>query len=84
MQELEKKVLQLISERLTLPMESLKKNQSFIEDLGIDSLDLAELIMDFEDEFNVNIPQEEWNSIQTIGQAIEFIQKNSPLQTVSQ
>ena len=57
--------------------EKVTEETSFINDLGADSLDTVELVMEFEDEFDLNIPDEDAEKIQTVGDAIEYIEKHT-------
>jgi acyl carrier protein len=70
---LEDKVKEIIVEQLGVNAEQVTSEASFIEDLGADSLDTVELVMEFEDEFDLSIPDEEAEKIQTVGAAIDYI-----------
>jgi acyl carrier protein len=71
-----KKVKNIIVDQLMLDdPEAFTEKSSFIEDLGADSLDIVELIMEFEDEFGIEIPDEEAEEIRTVGEAINAIAK---------
>ena len=72
----EKKVIEIVSEQLGVPMEEIDADTSFVNDLGADSLDTVELVMEFEDEFDINIPDEDAEKIQTVGQAVEYIKEH--------
>jgi len=74
--DINKKVKAIIVDKLGVDESEVTSEASFTNDLGADSLDTVELIMEFEKEFNISIPDEEAESIQTVGQAIEFLQKN--------
>ena len=67
------KVTEIIVEKLGVDESEVTPEASFTNDLGADSLDTVELIMEFEKEFDLSIPDEEAENIQTVGQAIEFI-----------
>jgi acyl carrier protein len=56
--------------------DKITAETSFIQDLGADSLDTVELVMEFEDEFDLNIPDEDAEKIQTVGDAIKYIQEH--------
>ncbi|MDR4504660.1 MAG: acyl carrier protein [Candidatus Scalindua sp.] len=56
--------------------EQVTLESSFVNDLGADSLDTVELVMEFEDEFNINIPDEEAEKIQTVGDAVKYIEEH--------
>ena len=70
---IEEKVVNIISNKLGLPKEEVTPAASFTMDLGADSLDTVELIMDFEKEFGLKISDEDAMSIKTVGDAIEYI-----------
>jgi acyl carrier protein len=70
----ENKVKEIISKQLGVKAEDVKRETSFINDLGADSLDTVELIMEFEDAFDINIPDEEAEKIRTVGDAIKYIE----------
>ena len=75
MADVEAKVKDLIAEQLNIDVEEVKPEASFIDDLGADSLDTVELIMAFEEEFEIEIPDEEAEKIKTVGDAIKHIQE---------
>ena len=60
-----------------LPVSEIKIDKSFVDDLKADSLDVVELVMEFEEEFDITIPDEEAEKIQTVGQAIDYIQEHT-------
>jgi acyl carrier protein len=70
---LEDRVTDLIVEQLGVSKEEAVLQASFIDDLGADSLDIVELVMSLEEEFDIEIPDEEAEQIQTIGQAIDYL-----------
>ena len=72
---LEDKVKDIIVEQLGVNPEQVTPEASFIEDLGADSLDTVELVMAFEEEFGVEIPDDAADSILTVGDAVKFIEK---------
>jgi len=76
-EEVKEKVINIVSEQLNIPKEDIKLESAFIADLKADSLDLVELVMEFEDEFELSIPDEEAEKIQTVGQAIDYIKEHS-------
>ena len=76
-QEIENKVKQIIVDELGVDENEVTPNARFIDDLGADSLDTVELVMEFEDEFELSIPDEEAEKIQTVGQAIDYIKEHS-------
>ena len=71
----EEKVIAIVSEQLNIPKEDIKLESSFVDDLKADSLDVVELVMEFEDEFGVTIPDEDYEKIKTVGDAIKYIQE---------
>ena len=70
---IEEKVVDIISEQMGTEKSDITKETSFINDLNADSLDTVELVMEFEDEFDISIPDEEAEKIQTVGAAIDYI-----------
>ena len=76
MSDIEQRVKKIVSEQLGTEEASLKKESSFINDLGADSLDTVELVMALEEEFNTEIPDEEAEKITTVQQAIDYINAN--------
>ena len=72
-QAIEKKVIEIISEQMGVDKSEITRETSFINDLNADSLDTVELVMEFEDEFDMSIPDEEAEKIQTVGAAIDYI-----------
>ena len=72
-QVIEKKVIEIISEQMGVDKTEITRETSFINDLNADSLDTVELVMEFEDEFDMSIPDEEAEKIQTVGAAIDYI-----------
>ncbi len=71
--EVEEKVISIVSEQLGVDKAEISRETSFVNDLNADSLDTVELIMELEDAFEMSIPDEEAEKIQTVGQAIEYI-----------
>lgn len=72
---LETKVRKIIADRLQVEPESVTSTASFVEDLGADSLDLVELVMAFEEEFDLEIPDQDAEGMKTVGSAIDYLQK---------
>ena len=72
-QAIEAKIIDIISEQMGTDKAEITKETSFINDLNADSLDTVELVMEFEDEFDMSIPDEEAEKIQTVGAAIDYI-----------
>ena len=77
MSEIETRVKKIVSEHLDVEEEKITSNASFTDDLGADSLDQVELVMAFEEEFSVEIPDDAAEKIQTVGDAVNFIKENS-------
>ena len=67
------KVKDIIERELGVEREKLVDSASFIDDLGADSLDIVELVMEFEKEFNIDIPDEEAEKLRTVGDAIAYL-----------
>jgi len=76
MSSIAEKVIAIVSEQLNVPKEQIKPETSFVNDLGADSLDTVELVMEFEDEFDINIPDEDAEKIQTVGEAIKYVEEH--------
>ncbi len=72
-QAIEAKVIDIVSEQMGVDKAEISRETSFINDLNADSLDTVELVMEFEDEFDMSIPDEEAEKIQTVGAAIDYI-----------
>ena len=72
-QQIESKVIEIISEQMGVDKAEITRETSFINDLNADSLDTVELVMEFEDEFDMSIPDEEAEKIQTVGAAVDYI-----------
>ena len=70
------RVTDIVSEQLGVDKDKISEGTSFVNDLGADSLDTVELVMELEEEFDINIPDDAAEKIQTVGQAIEFIDNN--------
>ena len=75
MSEVAERVKSLVADKLSRDKSELTNDASFANDLGADSLDTVELIMEFEKEFGIVIPDEEANKISTVGDAISFIEE---------
>ncbi len=69
------RVVDIVAEQLGVDREKVSPETSFVNDLGADSLDTVELVMELEEEFDINIPDDAAEKIQTVGQAIDFIEK---------
>ncbi|MFQ3587255.1 MAG: acyl carrier protein [Fimbriimonadaceae bacterium] len=77
MSDVLERVRKVTVEELNVKPEEVVESASFQEDLGADSLDVVELVMAFEDEFGIDIPDDEVSSIRTVGDAVEYIGKKS-------
>jgi acyl carrier protein len=73
-EELLKKVRTIVADKLSISEDQVTEGASFIEDLGADSLDTVELVMALEDEFSLDIPDEEAEKLTTVGKALDYIQ----------
>ena len=71
----EDKVIGIVSEQLSVPKEEVSRESSFVDDLKADSLDVVELVMEFEDEFEVTIPDDDYEKIRTVGNAVDYIEE---------
>ena len=69
------RVIDIVAEQLGVDKEKITPETSFVNDLGADSLDTVELVMELEEEFDINIPDDAAEKIQTVGQAIKFIEE---------
>ncbi len=70
------KVKDVIIDKLGVEEDSIKSEAHFVDDLGADSLDTVELIMEFEEEFGIEIPDDDAEKITTVGSAVEYIEKH--------
>ena len=73
---IEAEVREIICEKLSVKPEQIMPETEFINDLGADSLDIVELVMELEDKFDIQIPDEEAEKIQSVGDAISYIEAN--------
>jgi acyl carrier protein len=71
------RVIEIISEQMNVDKSQITPETTFVNDLGADSLDTVELVMQFEDEFNLSIPDEEAEKIQAVGDAIKYIEEHT-------
>jgi len=70
------RVIEVIEEQLSVNRDQIKEDASFIDDLGADSLDTVELVMALEEEFSMEIPDEEAEKITTVGEAIKYVDEH--------
>lgn len=77
--DVEQKVREIICEQLSVEESEVKREASFVETLNADSLDIVELIMAFEEAFEIEIPDEDAEKIRTVGDAIDYIEKTADL-----
>jgi acyl carrier protein len=77
MSDIADRVKKIVVEHLNVEADKVSENASFIDDLGADSLDTVELVMAFEEEFNVEIPDDAAESIVTVGDAVKFIKEKA-------
>lgn len=75
-EEIREKVVKIVSEQMGVDEGEITDDTSFVNDLNADSLDTVELVMEFEDQFELSIPDEEAEKIQTVGDAVEYIHKH--------
>ena len=71
--EIEAKVIDIVAEQMGVDKSELSRDTNFMNDLNADSLDTVELVMEFEDEFDTSIPDENAEKIQTVGEAVKYI-----------
>lgn len=76
-ENIESKVKEIVAEQLNVELKDLEPSKSFINDLGADSLDIVELVMAMEEEFEVEIPDEDAEKIQTVGDAIKYVAEHT-------
>ena len=77
---IEERVVEIVSENLGVSKDSITRQTRFIEDIGADSLDIVELVMELEEEFEITIPDEQAEKIKTVGEAIEYIEREQAKQ----
>ena len=76
-QEIQEQVFELVADKLSVEPSQITMEANFTTDLGADSLDTVELMMDFENQFDMTIPDEEARSIKTVGDAVEYIKNHA-------
>ena len=74
--EIQEKVISIVAEQMGVDKGEINRDTNFVNDLNADSLDTVELVMEFEDEFETSIPDDQAEKIQTVGQAIDFIREH--------
>ncbi len=75
-EDISERVASIVASQLEVEREKVKPEASFINDLGADSLDIVELVMELEEEFDLSIPDEDAEKIRTVGEATDYIVKN--------
>ena len=75
MSAIEPRVIEIVAEELSVDKDKIRRENTFIQDLGADSLDIVELIMALEEEFDISIPDDAAEKITTVGEAIDHIEK---------
>ncbi len=75
MADIEQRVKEIIADQLGEPIENITPEKDFVQDLGADSLDVVELVMALEEEFGIEIPEEDAEKIRTVGDAINYIKQ---------
>lgn len=73
----EEKVITIVAEQLSVEAAEVRRESSFIDDLKADSLDVVEMVMEFEDAFDITIPDDDYDKIKTVGDAIDYIEEKS-------
>ena len=74
-ESVEARVMAIVSDQLQVPKEDVDLKKSFVDDLKADSLDVVELVMEFEDAFKISIPDEDYEKIKTVGDAVKYIEE---------
>ncbi|WAM30883.1 acyl carrier protein [Caldicellulosiruptor naganoensis] len=74
--EIFEKVRKIIADKLDIEVDKITPESSFLDDLGADSLDIVELIMELEEEFNIEIPDEDAEKIRTVADAVKYIEEH--------
>ena len=73
MASVEERVIEIVCENLAVSKDQVSRTTSFVDDIGADSLDIVELVMELEEEFDITIPDEQAEKIKTVGEAVEYI-----------
>jgi acyl carrier protein len=71
----EERVIEIVCENLAVSKDQVSRTTSFVDDIGADSLDIVELIMELEEEFEITIPDDQAEKIRTVGEAIDYIER---------
>jgi acyl carrier protein len=71
----EERVIEIVCENLAVSKDQVSRTTSFVDDIGADSLDIVELIMELEEEFEITIPDDQAEKIKTVGEAVDYIQR---------
>ena len=77
MSAIEPRVIEIVAEELSVEKDKIRRETTFIQDLGADSLDIVELVMALEEEFDINSPDDQAEKITTVGEAIDHIEKEA-------
>ena len=77
MSAIEPRVIEIVAEELSVEKDKIRRETTFIQDLGADSLDIVELVMALEEELDINIPDDQAEKITTLGEAIDHIEKEA-------
>ena len=77
MSAIEPRVIEIVAEELSVEKDKIRRETTFIQDLGADSLDIVELVMALEEEFDINIPDDQAEKITTVGESIDHIEKEA-------
>lgn len=73
----DEKVFTIVADQLSVSQDEISRESSFIDDLKADSLDVVEMVMEFEDAFDITIPDDDYDKIKTVGDAIDYITEKS-------
>lgn len=77
MADVQERVIEIIAEQMGVGKDQVTMETSFVNDLGADSLDTVELVMELEEEFDITIPDEDAEQIQTVGEAVKYIKEHT-------
>lgn len=76
MASVEERVIDIVAEQVGVDKDKITRESHFVNDLGADSLDIVEMIMELEEEFDISIPEDAAEKIQRVGEAVDYIEKN--------